>query len=270
MPTPRYGLALSGGATKGMATLAILEQLLQSSAPPIGAVAGTSVGAIVGAYFALHGEVTTLRERVLGISLRDWLRLADVTLRPTRSMVAAKGYATLLRDIFGDATFADTSIPLAITTTNLHRGQSQTLTTGSLVDALLASTAFPGVLPPVQRDGDLFVDGGVLQNLPIPAVESLGAERIIAINLEGARERSTDTFGNVLSVVGRVIELMIDNAFHRLYAESDQLFVFDAQFPPTMTSLWNVRDLPQKYDRGLATWHDRATDFQQWCTRPTA
>jgi NTE family protein len=115
--------------------------------------------------------------------LRRLVRLVDLR-RPRRGLLAGdKLRAFLAQFILPEMTFADLQLPLALEASDLRTGQEVALTEGSVLEAVLATSAYPGVLPPVVIDGRCLVDGGVLDNLPVDLVRSLGAERVIAVDV---------------------------------------------------------------------------------------
>ncbi|MCU0490627.1 MAG: patatin-like phospholipase family protein, partial [Chloroflexaceae bacterium] len=108
----------------------------------------------------------------------------------------------LLTRVLGDKTFADLRFPCAVVTVDLVSGQQVVINEGPLVPALLATTALPGIFPPVVRGTEILVDGGVRNNLPVDVAEGLGAQKVIAVELSDALpgfELPTDLPGNPLA-----------------------------------------------------------------------
>lgn len=174
----RLGLALGGGGGKRAAHLGVLE-VLETLGVPIDALAGTSVGGLVAALYAAGYRPD---------QIADWL--GHATLRrvldrdPTKSgLIGTPKIAALLRELLGAMTFADVRVPLALVAVDLIHRREVVLREGPLVDAILATTALPGIFPPVVRGGELLVDGGVLNNVPVDVAEALGADRVIAVDL---------------------------------------------------------------------------------------
>ena len=258
----KIGLALGGGSTKAFATFAVVEGLLEEGIV-IDAVSGTSAGAIIGAHYALFGEVKTLREELESFSKKDWFKFADFTFGRTKSMIKAKKYRKYLHDKFGDNTFDDTKVPLIVTASNIVSGKVEYITEGKIVDAIIASSAYPGIFPPFQRGEDLLVDGGVLNNLPYGILFKKKMDKVIGINL-GIIGGDKGDYKTSISVLSRALDLMMDNAFRRIYTENDELFVFDVKFKRGFTSTWNVSNLAKKYDVGKTEFEVRKEDFLKW------
>lgn len=263
MKKKKIGLALSGGATKGMATLAIVKQL-QKENIAFDIISGTSAGAIVGAYLAFYGEVKTLADEILGFSTIDWFNLADFSLTNTVSLLKAKKYQDFLNKKFGDKEFSDSPVPLIITATNLNTGTVKYFQEGKIVNALLASTAYPGLFPPHVINGQSYNDGGILDNLPHEILIEEGAHKIIAVNLNRSNDTPEKKLNNVFSVVSRSMELMINNALDNINIQNKNLFVLSPDFGKNHNSLWNMNDLKEKYDIGTKTFADNKTAFVKW------
>jgi NTE family protein len=180
------GFALSGGGARA-ATQAGALRALSEAGISAAVIAGTSGGAVNAAWFALYPDRQDELEAI-------WCRLQmkDVFPGGRARMVfnmARLGYvhrsdaweANLLRDI-GPVNFEDAKIPFAVTAVRLSDGEKVVFDSGPVVPALMASTAIPGVFPPYEIDGELYVDGGVLDYLPVGAVVDRGATTIYALD----------------------------------------------------------------------------------------
>jgi NTE family protein len=177
-PPRRLGLALGGGGGKGGAHLGVLD-VLEELEIPIDAIAGTSAGAFVAIMYALGYRPNEIAGLIADFALRR-IAVAD----PLRTgFIGSRKREARLREILGDATFADTRIPCAVTATDLASGRLVVLDEGPLVPAILATTALPGIFPPVLRERQVLADGGVLNNLPVDVAAALGATRVIAVQL---------------------------------------------------------------------------------------
>jgi len=142
------------------------------------------MGGVLAAAYAAGLTPAQLESIALRMSnLRRLVRLVDLR-RPRRGLLAGdKLRAFLAEFIPPELTFADLALPLALEAVDLRTGEEVPLTEGSVLDAALATSAFPGVLPPVVIGHRCLVDGGVLDNLPIDLVRSLGAGRVIAVDV---------------------------------------------------------------------------------------
>jgi predicted acylesterase/phospholipase RssA/CRP-like cAMP-binding protein len=172
-------LVLAGGGARGFAHLGV-ARALQEAAIPIDAVCGTSMGAIVAAQLALgrsHDALMALNRDAL--ALRPFQRF---TL-PWTSLVSGNGFEEMGRLTFGDQRAEDLWLPFFATATGLSSRRVEWLDRGPLREILQASSAVPGVLPRVPWRGQLLVDGGVLDNLPVGEARRRWGGRVFAVDL---------------------------------------------------------------------------------------
>jgi NTE family protein/lysophospholipid hydrolase len=176
------GLVLGGGGARGLAHLGVLDAL-EHFGVPIDSAGGTSIGAIIGAAAALGWN----REERLEHVIRP-LTTSGRLLRPTLPIVALSSSRRLTNMIqreagFGPGTIEDLWLPYFCVSANLTRAEPVVHERGPLWLALRASISLPGIMPPVYADGDLLVDGGVVDNLPIDDMRRRGVGRVIAVDL---------------------------------------------------------------------------------------
>jgi NTE family protein len=174
----RIGLALGGGGGKGSAHIGVLSAL-EALQLPVDILAGTSIGGIVAAMYA-----TGLRP----YQIEQWFHRATawriLERDPTNGgLLGTRKIEAMLRELFGETTFAETQVPLGMIAVDLRAGREVLLREGRLVDAVLATCAVPGLFPPVLRDDMVLVDGGVLNNVPVDVCELLGAQRVVGVDL---------------------------------------------------------------------------------------
>lgn len=179
-PAPQIALALGGGGGRGAAHLGVLR-VLEELRVPVDAIAGTSIGGAVGLLYAAGHSLDQIAQLFQSFTLR---RIFATDPTGTGFIGLRKG-ATLLRDLLGQRTFADLRIPCAVVAADLISGREVVISEGSLVEAILATTAIPAVFPAVSRADQLLVDGGVLNSLPVDVAERLcaGQPRVIAVQL---------------------------------------------------------------------------------------
>ena len=182
---PRVGLALSGGVARGNAHIGVLR-VLEENNIPVDYIAGTSAGALVAGGYAAGMSIAQLTE--VGRSLR-WRDVGRVTLSRLGIQSNAR-MEEFVRARLPVKRFEETRIPLAIVAADLHSGSAVIMTEGDIAFAVRASCALPGWYVPVIDDhGRQLVDGGLVANIPTAAVRSLGADIVIAVdvNSEGAK-----------------------------------------------------------------------------------
>lgn len=176
---PCFGLALSGGAVRGAAQIGVLRVLEEAGLTPQ-RLAGTSVGAIVGAAWAAGRSLDTIAD---AFRAQDWFSLVGLTLKLKRGLVDTRRLDRALRHELGLATFAELRVPFAAVACDLASGEMVVLRDGDLVDAVLASTAIPGLFPPCELGGRTLVDGGVVDILPVDVVREMGADYVAGVDL---------------------------------------------------------------------------------------
>jgi len=179
---PTIGLALGSGSARGWSHIGVLRALEDAGIRP-DIVTGTSIGALVGGAY-LMGRLDTLEEWVLGLERMDILRLLDYGLSGGGFMRGEK----LMRAIQGrvdDVAIESLSWRFGAVATELNSGREIWLTEGSMLEAVRASIALPGLFAPVERDGYWLMDGGLVNPVPVSVCRALGADLVIAVNLNG-------------------------------------------------------------------------------------
>ncbi len=174
------GLVLSGGGARGFAHLGVIRALRERGIP-IDMVGGTSIGAIMGAAAALGWPDEQLVD-VFRRTFVDSNPLGDYTL-PVVSLVSGRRVSERLRREFGEVRIEDLPLSFYCVSTNLTSGTAAVHRNGELWRWLRASVAIPGVLPPVMYQGQVFVDGATINNLPVDVMRESGACRVIGVDV---------------------------------------------------------------------------------------
>jgi NTE family protein len=179
---PKIGLALGSGASRGWSHIGIIKALLDEGVKP-DVICGTSVGAMIGAAY-LAGNLDKLEEWVLGSTRTDVLRFFDVKLSQS-GFVDTKRLNWFLHNYIAEAGQSIEALPsrFAAVSTNLETGREVWFTEGGLADAVRASMAMPGLFPAVRVDRRWLVDGGLVNPVPVSVCHALGADIVIAVNL---------------------------------------------------------------------------------------
>ena len=178
------GLVLAGGASRGFAHIGAIRALREAGVP-IDRVGGTSMGAIVGACVAADWDDDEIAERMHGAFVRN-NPLDDYNM-PWVALFRGKSVDRLLQAYFGETLIEALWRPFYAVSTNLTRGGMCVHRKGMLWQALRASVAIPGVLPPVLHDGEVLVDGGVIDNFPVDVMAAERKGPIIGIDVAGDR-----------------------------------------------------------------------------------
>jgi NTE family protein len=184
------GLVLSGGGAKALAHIGVIQALREHDIQ-IDAVGGTSVGAIVSAVFALEWNLaTTVRALAKAFNRR---KFSDFAV-PWTALYSERAFVRTLGHCFGTTAIEDAPIPLFCVSTNITEGVSAVHRTGPLVTWLRATTAVPGICPPILDGNAVYVDGGVLNNMPIERIHEFGVASVIAVDV-GSLERDARSGG---------------------------------------------------------------------------
>jgi NTE family protein len=174
----RVGLALGGGGARGMAHVGVIRAL-ERAGIAVDCIAGTSVGSLVGAVYAAGLNGDQVLEMALQMRWLDILR----PVWPRQGFISFARLESFFARVTGDPTFADLKIPYAAVTADLATGKQVVLREGRVARAVRASCSVPAIVTPVEVDGRLLIDGGVVNNLPISIVRDLGADVVIAVGL---------------------------------------------------------------------------------------
>jgi NTE family protein len=181
----RVGLALSSGAARGLAHIGVIKAL-QEEDIRIDMIAGSSMGALVGAYFAKHCDIERLGELVQELDFKKVLKLADPHFSLLfKGFVSGKKVEDFLRIIIGDIDFRDLKIPLLVVATDINTAEEVIINTGSVIKAVRASISMPGIFTPVKIKNRFLIDGGVTNPVPVDILKSQGIDFVIASNVIG-------------------------------------------------------------------------------------
>jgi NTE family protein len=177
---PAIGVALGGGFARGIAHIGILK-VLEEEGIPIRMVAGTSVGAIMGAAYCSGLTIAELEEIAHKVRFTTFARwtLSRYGFASNDRMVS------FLRRILKVQTFEELRIPLGVTATDFNTGRGTVFTSGSMIDPVRASCAYPGMFLPVEIQGSWLVDGMLSYPVPTRPLREMGAERVLAVQLKG-------------------------------------------------------------------------------------
>ncbi len=180
MSRPKIGLALGSGSARGWSHIGILEALKKHGITP-DIVCGCSIGALVGAAF-VAGKIAPLKDWVLALTWRNVARLVGVGF-PNGGLIDGDLFKDLMVKLNIDAPIESLATPFAAVATDLASGREIWLREGPVHEAVRASMAMPGVFSPAKAGEQWLVDGGLVNPVPVSACRALGAEMIIAVNL---------------------------------------------------------------------------------------
>jgi NTE family protein len=176
----KIGLALSSGAAKGLAHIGVLSGL-EEYGIRIDMIAGTSMGAFIGAMYARGTSIEKIKSITNDLGQQRLSLLLDPVL-PRSSLTRGRKMADALKVIIGDTQFSDLEIPFACSASDLSKGMTVVIREGLVWKAVLASISIPILLPPIKYDGHYLVDGGITNPVPVKILKDMGADLVIAVD----------------------------------------------------------------------------------------
>lgn len=179
----KIGLALGSGGAKGLAHIGVLKAFIERKIH-IDLIAGSSIGALIGAYYAKHLSIKGLEEVVLGTDKKRLAKLADPNFKfLPKGIIFGSKIKEFLREVIGDIEFKDFKIPFSVVATDANTGEEIVIDNGSVPDAVRASISIPGVFTPVKIRNRFLLDGGIVDPVPVSVVKDMGADFTIACNV---------------------------------------------------------------------------------------
>jgi NTE family protein len=238
--SPRTALVLGGGGSRGAVGVGLYKALAELGIQ-IDFVVSTSIGAVTGAFIAAGMSAAELECHWKSLRTSDvigsrWQFLRLIT--GASSAFSNRSLRNLLRRILSLRSFGELRIPLAIVTTDLETGETVVLTEGDLIEAILASTALPGLFPPIASRGRRLVDGGLSNNVPIDLAIERGAEQVIGM-LCGCT-RGLPVRANFVAVLGQSFSLALNARYRcdaQMYKPQAQLHILEPCFDPSLDLL---------------------------------
>ena len=180
-PAPKkIGLALGSGSARGWSHLGVIRAIREAGIT-VDMVSGTSMGAMIAGAFAA-GYIDSLEAWARKLTWPDIISFMDVNL-PRAGLFEGERVTKYLRERIADPQIEALSIPFAAVATELNSGREVWFREGSLMDAIRASISMPGIFTPFQRGGEWFVDGGLVNPIPVSVCRHMGADIVIAVNL---------------------------------------------------------------------------------------
>jgi NTE family protein len=248
-PVPKIGLALSGGGARGLAHIGVLK-VLERQGIAIDLLAGTSMGGMVAAAYAAGLTPEYMEQEALRMaSPRRLLSLADPTL-PRRGLFEGQKITEYLADRLGECTFKDLRCPLRLMAVDLEGNRAVILDKGRVTDAVRATIALPGLFKPVEREGELLVDGGLLDNIPAGVVREMRADIVIAVDVVAGngtfsamihrlrdRRYIPNGLASTFEVMFRSLDVMMYEINRRRLAEAAPEVVIRPDIPPGVSVL---------------------------------
>jgi NTE family protein len=224
------GLTLSGGGAYGAAHVGVLQELRERGIRP-GIVTGTSSGALVAAAYAADVPPAAIERAALAFR---WSSIARMSLRPRLGLLDTGALTDAIHRTLGeDPRIEDLPRRFAAVATDVRTRRAVVIDTGPLNIALRATIAVPGLLPPVRRHGQVLMDGGMIDNVPVSAARHLGASKVIVVRLHAKWENV-----RMMRVVSSTAELEEDPSVILIQPEMEGL------------AQWSMSDVPRLIEEG--------------------
>ncbi len=181
---PKIGLALGSGGAKGLFHIGVIK-VLEENNIPIDFIAGSSAGACIGSFYAVSKSTKNIEKKALP---SNWRQLLSLFLYPSLKQGFFKGEKLIkfIESAIGKVHFKDLKIPFSVVVTDLKTGEAVVINKGEVALAVRASGSLPLIFKPVKMEEMLLVDGGLSMPVPVSVVKKMGADLIIAVNLEAS------------------------------------------------------------------------------------
>ena len=182
MSKKNIALVLSSGGARGLAHIGVIEEL-ESQGYQISSIAGCSMGALIGGVYAA-GKLNEFREWMKTVDRKKMLELTDFSLS-LNHIVKGKRIIEAIMEFVPDVAIEDLPIPYCAVATDLKDGREVVFTQGSLFEAIRASISLPSFYEPVQRDGMILIDGGVINPIPLNRVSRRTGDILVGVDVSG-------------------------------------------------------------------------------------
>ncbi len=198
---PKIGLALGSGGARGFAHLGVIKVLKEENIP-IDLIAGSSMGALIGAFYSAGLDVERLYKLALAFRRKYYL---DFTV-PKMGFISGNRVKELIRIFTKNKKIEELDIPLSIVATDIVKGERIIFNKGPVASAVRASIAIPGIFVPEKVDGCILVDGGVIDKVPISVAKDMGADIVIAVDVSSVKVN--EEISSIYDVILQSIEIM--------------------------------------------------------------
>ncbi len=180
----KIGLALGGGGAKGFAHIGVIK-VLEKNNVPIDFITGTSIGALVGGFYAASKSSDYLEQIASDSSVGKFISLMAEFTGGRGGIIGGEKVLNFLSEGLDGIDFKDLKIPFAVTVTNLNSGETEYFEkSGDVAQAIRASISYPPIFSPYKIKNKMYVDGGLSCQVPVSKARLMGADLVIAVNLE--------------------------------------------------------------------------------------
>jgi NTE family protein len=207
MSRKKVGLALGGGAARGLAHIGVLE-VFEKEGIPIDMIAGTSMGAIVGAIYAKKRNIKFMRDLAIAFGSRKIRYFSDFAV-PKTGLIKGRRIENELKSAIGGSTaFHDLSIPFTCVAVDIDNGEEVVIKDGTVWEAVRASASVPVVFTVPKWRGRYLVDGGLMNPVPTKTVQDMGADFVISVNVLPYKAVSDNREPNIFTVMMKAFYIL--------------------------------------------------------------
>jgi NTE family protein len=239
LPGEGISLALGGGAVLGAAHIGVLKAFDEYGVK-VNRISGTSIGAMIAALYAFGKSPAEIEQNVIEL---EWLDVTSFTLS-RYGILSNDDLGKQVSSLLGAVDIADAPIPLYLIATDLTSGEKIVLRKGDVARAVMASACIPGIFVPVEIEGRLLVDGGLVENVPVSPLREAGADFVVGVSLSAGRQYQRPQ--DIIDVFANAIDIAIDNVTRSQTSEADLIVA------PRLSS-YSRRDMsriPELIDEG--------------------
>lgn len=234
------GIALAGGGSKSIAYLGVLQALEENQIYPTH-ISGTSVGSIMGAFYAAGNSPKEILDIVKKMSIRKLVSFR----RFYKGLQYSKFTKKLLKTYIKVDKFKDLPKPLYVSVTNMRTGKNEIIQSGNIYNALLASATFPYLFAPLKIGNELYTDGSIYNNLPVnPLIET--CDNILAININTCRVQPITNFTSVISAWDRIFSMSIWSHVQQVLKDCDAVIELDMD----NYGIWDIKKADELFEYG--------------------
>lgn len=252
MARPKVALALGSGGAKGFAHIGVLKALNDADIP-IDYLAGSSIGALIGALYAVGHRYESMKK--MAVTFRRDIYLDFII--PKMGLLAGKKLTSLIQMMTHQKNFEDLPFPFTVVATDLLYGERVLFNKGPLYEAVRASISIPGIFVPVRKGDHLLVDGGVIDRVPISVAREMGADLVIGVDVAATQKPAG--VRTLYDVIMQSIDIMQDQILHLTETRADVMI------KPNVSSFHSTAFLKieEIIETGIAAGIERIPDIRK-------
>lgn len=236
---PKIGLALGGGSAKGLAHIGVIK-VLEENNIPIDYIAGTSIGALIGGFYAFSKNISEIEDIALNNNFYEYLSMFfDPSLY--QGLIKGNKVVKFIENYIGQTTFNDLKIPFRCVATDVKSGEPVIEKNGTVAQAIRTSISIPVFFKPIEKDGIFLIDGGLSVPVPVQIVRDMGADIVIAVNLYKNNLNSAINKLDIFNVADNSNNILL------LHLADENVKNADIVISPKLESItWNNLFTPEK------------------------